>query len=77
VATFAGQGAHITPMQDADHYRHFSNFLNPPTQRILLWIQATPSIRNTASTKTAGTRKVLLRRILVSGWMVFATRSLS
>ena len=29
VATFAGQGAHVTPMQDADHYRHLSTFLNP------------------------------------------------
>ena len=29
VATFAGQGANITPMRDADHYRHLSSFLNP------------------------------------------------
>jgi hypothetical protein len=29
VATFAGQGATITPMQDADHYLHLASFLNP------------------------------------------------
>jgi len=26
---FTGQGARIAPMNDADHYRHFSSFLNP------------------------------------------------
>lgn len=26
---FAGQGARIIPMKDADHYRHYTTFLNP------------------------------------------------
>src|ERR1700728_1914559 len=26
---FAGQGARIIPMKDADHYRHYKTFLNP------------------------------------------------
>src|SRR5580693_8938536 len=26
---FAGQGARIIPMKDADHYRHYTSFLNP------------------------------------------------
>src|SRR5690606_13000355 len=26
---FAGQGARIAPMNDADHYRHYARFLNP------------------------------------------------
>lgn len=26
---FAGQGTHIIPMKDEDHYRHYARFLNP------------------------------------------------
>ena len=72
---FAGQGTRIIPMNDAEHYRHYTSFLNPSLADRFNYDPCEPLTRRSPSRRTAGTVREAARRISASGWMDTITRS--
>ena len=73
-SAFSRQGARIMPMKDADHYRHYTTFLNPSLADRFDYDPLETSTRNFPFRKIAGTARATARPISASSWTAIITR---